>query len=145
MSSTTNGIVESNGTETTEANRIAGVVVQTEKPKRKPKAKKTSSSRWMTLFNTTRDNTSGKGQVKGFVPTDEGDVSVTLRSFPSDLTDEAYASAAEGNGIQVKFDLEGRKLAGVHLQSGTDKLKGEAALNFLEAVANTEGDESSEE
>lgn len=132
---------EPNGTES----RIAGITVQAEpatngKGKGKSKSKKPKSkvSRWMTLFNTSRDNTSGKGKVKGFVPTDEGDIDVTLKCFPSDLTDEAYIEGAEGSGITVSYDLEGRKLAGVHLEKATETHKGDAALNWLEKVAETE-------
>ncbi len=114
---------------------------------RKDAGSKTKASRFWTLWNATRENSSGKARLKGHVNTDLGEVVVTLNSFPAEVTDDSYIDEARASSIGVKYDLEGFKAAGVALDSATDKLKGEAAVKFLESVQDTDTgeDESDDE
>lgn len=132
-SNSTNGVVESNGTTEAPTNRIRGKGRGKGKPK---------ESRFAKLWDLCRELPGkDKGKIRGHVNTGEGEVGVTLNAFPEALDDDGYAEAAGKAGINVKFDLDGTKAAGVHLDSGSRKLKGEAAKEFLAGVSETDSDE----
>lgn len=135
---------ESNGSNGTAevVNRIGGEGTTVKKTRRKNQGNKTKPSRFADLFESARSQPGkDKGKMRGHVNTDEGEVQVTLQAFPADIADDEYQSTAAASGISVKFDLDGKKVSGVHLDTASRNLKGDAALNFLGDVIDSDSDE----
>lgn len=133
-----------NGTESRVEADLAKLEAEKAKADAKAKAAeakaKAKKGRGMLLFSFCKKNGDPKKtKTKGFVFTaDLGEVDVTLQTFPESFKDEDYQEAADGAGLAIKFDLEGRKVSGINLTSGTTKVIGEAALDFLEKVQDTD-------
>ncbi len=124
-----------NGTEnSTVVNRVEG---QTE-PTRAPRTKK-PKGRGARLWALSVRLQTKKAAMGGVIPTEDlGDIKVTVKGFPTTITDEEYCKAAATKGLTTTYDHDGKSVSGVELKKATDKYVGEAALEYLALVAKTQ-------